>query len=347
MTEEKQKLIEIDGTTSITDDSKFYISKNNIDFSIDWSDVRAAVGLTSLSITTIESDITITDSFQYNTIIANPNTSSQYGLLTISAPATGANNIGKPYRVEHGANQGLCRVDANGLQKFLWKGKDLQYIVLYHPGDYVEFYWNSNLSKWSIKDYNIAMRLNWDNNSDWTNREFGNGVTYDNKSAAIDLTGMVVTEATSNYTAIIVYDAGGVGASGILYVYDYSSGFTFWTNNRQLTTSDGTTCDVNEVSGTSKNIDYNLYHGFDVNIIDISSELFVSTDATWNNAFRSTNGVAVGTGGQALGRNAYQVDTNSLKMQVGGDGIEYILDSLGSLGNLAAQDWYKNLRYNF
>jgi hypothetical protein len=292
----------------------------------------------SLDVIVKDADYTILDSDPEDIFIGDPNSSTQKGLLTITAPATGS-NTSKLRRIEHGTTRGLMRANANGSQRFNFKGKSLQYILLYMPGDYVEFYWNTNTSKWSIHDYKISMPVNFQNQSDYTLVKLGNGVTYDNKSAAIDFTGMVITEATSNFTAIVVEDTGGTGTSGILYVYDLSSAFTFWTNNRVLTASDGTTADVNEVSGTSKNVNYGLHNGFGVDITDYKLRVFISTDGSANNSFEIFQ--SHDNSADNYGFTNFQISTSASDIWTGTGGISYVNTS-GSVAKIQAQDWYIN-----
>ena len=288
---------------------------------------------------TITADETLLDTEIYNTFNLNPNTASNEGLLTLIAPAAGINKPEKVYRAEHGVDQGLCRVDANGAQRFDFKGNTLQYILLYTKDDFIEFYWNTNKSKWSIKDYKISMPINAQGRSGWANVHMGNGVTYDNKSSAVDFTGMVITES-SGFTGVVVEDDAGTGTSGILYVYELSSNFTFWTNNNVLTASDGTTADVNEVSGTSKNIDYAMRHGFGIHLWDFSTSDYISSDQS-------------GTGARELpltqrddfGNTKTYIDNNSYKNQTGLSGILLNTDA-GANEAITSNDLFINTIVN-
>lgn len=291
-----------------------------------------------LKTTVKDSNYTILATDVDNIIIANPNTTGNYGVRTITAPATGS-AIDRKIRVTHGVNQGLVKIDANGAQKFLFKGNLLQEILLYNPGQYIDFYWDSNISNWVLYDYKIEFVVDYDNRSDWTNVHIGNGVTYDNKSAAVDLTGMVITEATSNFTGVVVHDTGGTGGTGILYVYELSSGFTFWTNNRVLTASNGTTCDINEVSGSSKNVDYALYHGFNMSLKNYILSLTHSTDGTDTNSRNMEVGLQNTSAAAEYGIQLYQIDTNSFKIQTGANGMAYLDDS-GNSQSLVSNDEY-------
>lgn len=286
-------------------------------------------------------DYTITANDDFDELIASCNTGGNEGLRTITL-LTGSESNGQKQTIRHGDNQGLIKVVTQGGNKIRFKNEEIDYVLLYMQGQYAEYCWNSIDSVYDITSYFINMPKNYDNRSDWTNVHMGNGVTYDNKSAAVDLTGMVITEATSGFTGIVVEDTQGAasGAGGILYVYALSTGFTFWTNNRQLTASDGTTCDVDEGSGSSKNIDYDLYHGFGIDIKKIIQKLIISTDGTENNSFMMQH-VSLASGNYGIAM--YQTDTYQYTNQVASNGFTYPLDAGGTQGTVDTEDWYNNL----
>ena len=321
-----------DGSSNFVRVNNDYYTKSETDSLLDFP----------LTTSVKTSDYTILDTDTEDVFIADPN-SVQFGLLTIAAPATGG-NTSKVRRVEHGAGQGLVRVNANGAQRFNFDGTDLQYILLYSPGQYVEFYWNTNTAKWTVKSRDISFNTGFQGRSTWTSMNAGNGVTYDGKSAAVDFTGTIITEATSGFTGVVVHDSGGTGTSGIFYVYDLSSNFTFWTNNRVLTASDGTTALVNEISGQSKNVNYNLYFGFGRSTVKIQKEIAVSTDKSEANTFFSGGG---DTAGVAQKSNYYGVDTNQMAYYSTSAGAFTFTDSGGLNGVLVGQDYFYNHRLIF
>ena len=305
--------------------------------STDWENTRDE----GVLVETKTSDYTITTSDINKMIVANPNTVSQYGLLTIELPLGSSTIIGRRYKVKHGSNQGLIKIIVNsgGSDKIIFKGNQINYVLLYAIGDTWDFIWDG--TNWLVEGSTI-LKTNYRNRSDWTNVHIGNGVTYDTKSAAVDLTGMVITESTSGYTAIVVYDSGGTGTSGVLYVYGLSSGFTYFTDGYTLTASDGTTALVNEASGISKNVDYNFYHGFGVNISEITPNWYFSTDGSENNSY-----LQVFTNRNPdYGSTLQQVSENIAKIQVGGNGIVYINDS-GTAVVITTSDYYEKAQIEF
>lgn len=288
----------------------------------------------------------IADTETNNTFVLDPNTVTQYGQLTYTMPATGNNKPSKLYRFEHGANQGLVRGYANSGQVFDWYGiSDLNYITMYMPGQFFEAYWNTNKSKWSIWNHNIFMPIGYQNRSEYRNVHIGNGVTYDTKSSGIDFTGMVISwsDGSNTCTAVVVYDSGGTGTSGILYFYNISGGLNIFPNNNTITASDGTTALVNEATGTNKNVDYNIYHGFGLNEIDIKKEWRLSSDGTPNNSYNVLFGSIV-TG--ARGNTIFQDSINDFHFQTNGGGIPFTQDS-GVAVDLTTADYYINQKLIF
>jgi hypothetical protein len=212
-------------------------------------------------------------------------------------------------------------------------------------GDYIDVV--SNGTEWKVISGYSHIDIGWQNCSDWTNRTLGNGVTYNNKSAAVDLTGEKITEETSGFTAIVLFDSGGTGSSGILYIYNLSSGFTFWTNDRELTAGGGTTCDVDEGTGSSKNQNYNFYHGFGEYLQNINKKIIYSEDSTEGSVFIPD--LILRGGGDVsddYGVTYFGVDINSFTQQTGQDGIAYIGDD-GDTTILDNEDWYYNILLEF
>ena len=267
-----------------------------------------------------------------------------YGTINYYLP-TGSDAIkGYPYDFQCGQYQGNIKVNVGvgSGQKILYKSQELDSFLIYSKGQQICFYWNG--AYWiPIKKTDIIMAVNLANRSDWTGVQIGNGVKYDNKSAVGSLTGQVITEATSGFSAIIVYDD---TINSILYYYELSSGFTYFTNNRELTASNGITCDVDEASGTNKNIDYNLYHGFGINLFQYNYDFFVSTDGTWNNSFRvldSTPNAVLG-GGYTI----HQETINYTSIIATAGGLHYIGKPVGTGAiNLTNQDYYAQLLIKF
>lgn len=249
------------GTSAITD--WINVSNNNIETSVK-----------TTNYTILTSDIE-------EVFIAQPNTSGNYGIRQIKAPANGASTSRK-FRVEHGSNRGLVRVHANQdsiVQWFDWDGTDVLDIPLYLPGQYVEFFWNSNLGKWSVGDYNIKMPVGLMRRTDWTQVLIGgNGVEVDNLSTGNTLDGQVITESTSGGSAVVVKKVGSV-----IYYYDMQPlNFNWFTNDYTITASDGTTMQVNESGGTTINVNYSLVHMFNLPPKSIDYEVILSENNSNN-----------------------------------------------------------------
>lgn len=290
-------------------------------------------------------DYTIADWVPSGTkILVSPNSSTQKGKITVTLP-TMADNIGKWYEVAHKTGQGLIEVDGEGAETLNFKGEQLTTCKIYSAGMGYKF--QNNGSDWTMNGSN-SLKIGFQNRSDWTNVHMGNGVTYDNGSAAstksVDWTGMVVTEATSGFTGVVVEDTGGAGTTGILYVYELSSGFTFWTNDRVLTASNGETIDVNEGTGSSKNVDYSLYHGSGIYIKDVYPLILVASSASPTTSIRVN--YICSTSATVLGDNYASIDNNEILAQTGTGGYA-VLDSNGVLFPIDTEDYYNNIILDF
>jgi hypothetical protein len=161
---------------------------------------------------------------------------------------------------------------------------------------------------------------------------------------------MVITSSTDNFTAVVVEDiptVPGNWTAGKLYVYELKTGFTFWTDNRVLTASNGQTADINEPTGSSsKNIDYNLCHGFGVNLNLINAKKpIVNTSATFVSSFIVCDGFT--NGASNYGGDWQEVDTNNLIFQTNSAGAAYY-NASGAFSNLHGADffWYKLLDFS-
>jgi hypothetical protein len=288
-------------------------------------------------------DYTILDTdYSGERFIGNPNSSSaQWGLLTFTLP-TIADNIGKWYEVEHGANQGLIKIASESSDGLYFRQQTKSSVLLYSPGSVY-----NNGSKWVVTGSNL-FDTSWCNRTDWTNVHIGNGVTYDTKSAAVDLTGRVITESTSNFSAVIVEDTGNTSSTGILYIYELSSGFTFWTNNRTLTASGGKTCLVNETTGgTSLNIDYNLDHEFGSYQSKFRTRLFWSSDGTDANEVEVNANYDSGGTSPNRGYNNYNVSANAIKIQTGTAEAFGIVADDGTINIIDTEDDYIKIILDF
>ena len=217
-----------------------------------------------------------------------------------------------------------------------------QSFVIMMEDDFIELV--SNGIEWKIKTCFISIKTQYINRSDWTNVHTGSAFEYDNKSDATNWTGQHITisDGGSEQKAIVIEDSGGTNSTGILYVYnitDFATSLGVWANNQTVTAGNtGATIDVNESSGSSKNIDYDIYHNLSLNINCIKWKIIISTDGTDNNSFDVENTTSTGD----YGSNIFQIDSNSFKHQTGSQGMHYSNDALGSGTAINSQDWYFN-----
>jgi hypothetical protein len=291
------------------------------------------------SYNTITGNYTITDTDWYDEIYCNH--SSTTGLITVTLP-TVADADGRLIRIQNIGN-GLTKIDGEGAETISWKGNTLTQILLYMKDDYIELV--SNGSEWKVEKGYSHIETGWQNRSDWTNVHMGNAFTYDTKSASgTDWLGATISD-TNGQTAICIYDSGASSASGILYFYNVSSENNgVWTNNDTITQTNGDTCLVNEITGTSKNVDYNFHDGFGVNTKPNNHSLIVSTDGNENGSFDiGKNGT---TSGSEKGYTIFQIDADSVKLQTATAGLIYTTDS-GAGAIIDTEDWYNNQALEF
>jgi hypothetical protein len=259
------------------------------------------------------------------------NHSATTKLIQVNLPNV-ASSVGRAILFQNLA-AGLSYINGNGAN-INFKGTPLTVLKLFMSGD--KLILRSDGTVWQIELYNISIDINWINRSDWGDVHIGGAFACDTKSSVVNFTGQKLTLASGN-TCIVAFDSGGTG-SGILYVYNWTvTGLA--ANNEAITCgSGGYTALVNEVSGSSKNIDYNLYHGLGINLHYISREFFWNTTATFTSAQKIIEGF-IYTGGQTFGLMPSQVDTNYFLVQSGANGIDYLAAN-GVLAALVANDVY-------
>jgi len=290
----------------------------------------------------IAANYAIEDDDYYNCIdVAHSSTTAK---ITVTLP-TVAQNTGRLVRVQN-TGSGLTLIEGEGSEKISFLDNLLDDVKLLMNDDFVEL--RSNGTKWICEHANINMITNWINRADWTAVKIGSAFTYDNKSAAVDLTGQHITEATSDQKAIILYDSGGTGTTGIIYAYnitDSTTGLGYWTNNRIVTCgSGGYTITVDEGSGSSKNIDYNIYCGQNINISCNKMRLFYCATATFTGAQEMPLSCDYyGNGGNVIGLQLYQVDVNNYFIITGNVGLAN-LTSIGGFAIIGSDDTYYNLK---
>lgn len=284
---------------------------------------------------TITADYAILDNDCYDRVdIAHSSTTK---LVVVTLP-TLADNIGRRIRVQN-TGTGLTRIDGEGSEKISLLGNSLDSVFLVTEDDYIELV--AETTDWKVEHYHFSVITGWINNSNWAVVRFGAAFTYDTKSAAVDLTGQHITEATSNQTALVLYDSGGTGNSGVLYVCSIAVGTGVWTNDRVVTCgSGGYTVAVNEGTGTSKNIDYDLYHGIGINPGQWEYHMHVNSSAAFAGAYDIPLFVD-NAGGAVYGSQLVQTNTNSFGVYAYTQGLIVINTSFTGIA-IDAEDWYRN-----
>jgi hypothetical protein len=250
-------------------------------------------------------------------IIVNCNTAAQYGLITITL-STLADNIGKNYTIEHGANSGLIKIDGEGSEYLNFKSSRILTALIYNSGNGYRV--ENNGTDWVMHGVNIMDF--WSARSDWTAVHAGNGVIYDGKNAAINFTGMSGTEETSGNTFLCVYDSGGTEASGTLY-YINITGTMLLTNDKRLTMSSAHYCLVNHATGSNKDVDSDVCHNF-----AIDGNKILKTRPILNNTAVFAGAVDSNSYNTANYNGDYMyVDTNNLRFQIATVGMRPIGDN--------------------
>ena len=170
----------------------------------------------------------------------------------------------------------------------------------------------------------------WINTSDWTNRHLGSlRVSYDNLSGSFTV-GATVTGGTSGATGIIDADTG-----SILTLREING--LMFSDGEQLTDdSTGVTADVN---GSPKNVDSNIYHGFDTNQENLNIILMYNTTASDTGCQILGEYSFSSSGSFGYGYNLNQIDSNNVKLQTGKSGFD-ALDDTGSRLLIDTEDWY-------
>jgi hypothetical protein len=285
----------------------------------DW--VETTNNVTNIVTTAV--DYTITDTLRNNTIIiANPNTASQYGILTITLP-TVADTIGKEFTVrfgsQGGAAGGLIKVDGEGAETLSYSGTAIPYMCLFQAGGEITLY-NSGIN-WKIRHCHVTFSSGWINHGDFSNHHLGFAVIpYDTKNAATDYVGLTGIEQTSNNTFVVLYDSGGAGNSGNLFCYNVT-GTGIFTNNKSLTMSNGGTALVN-TGTTTLDIESDIFHGLGIPRTSLPHiKTFINTTATLDGSFElfsmSDNNSSAGTAQNNL-------DINNLRIQTAATATAYI-----------------------
>ena len=276
---------------------------------------------------TIVSNLTISDTDYLGSILVGH--TSTTALVTVTLP-TVADNIERRIRIQN-TGTGLTKIDGEGAETISLFGTALSQVYLLTEDDYVELV--SEGTEWKVEHCYISMITNMLNKADWTDTYGGSAFTYDNKSAAVDLTGqhIQIADGGSLQKAVILYDSGGTGASGTMYVYyitDRTTSLGVWTNNQTCTCgSGGYTFDVNEVSGSSKDINYDLHHRLGIDFKYIKFHSFWNATDSYTGALDVSDRSNAST--SSYGIDNYQIDTNSIRRYYGASGFAIIQNGAG------------------
>lgn len=240
---------------------------------------------------------------------------------------------------------GYTLVDGEGSETISFRGNSLSSIILLQEDDYVDII--SNGTEWKIIHCNITRITGWINRSDWTNVVIGCAFTYDNKSAAVDLTGQhfYVADGGSQQKAVIIDDGGGTGTSGTMYIFsmiDTGTSHGVWTNNQTCTCGNGGyTFDINETSGSSKNVNYYFQHYNSLSYLYIQKRFFISTSPTgsFTNSFEiPLNQCEITNTGALAGFVVFQLSTVTDSFSIHTNGMP-ICDNGVTVALLTAGDY--------
>ena len=276
----------------------------------------------------IDSNTTVDGSDPYKKYIVS-------GIVTIELD-TLANSKYKEYEFIL-EDDGYCKIVPDGVETI----NGLSELKLFTEGQRLKIIWTS--SEWKILYHNIAYRSGMINTADWTNRHTGLvEVDYDNLSGTFT-EGEYIEEETSGNRGKIVKDTGST-----LTLIMVTGGGVF-TDGRELTgDNSGATADVNEGSGSTKDKDTNIYHGFGIDLYKISLRFLISIDGTYNNSSQIIDTARAYTGASAavVGNTILQVDTDNIKVQTATNGLYYIADN-GAFSQIDADDWYYEIIVEF
>jgi hypothetical protein len=253
--------------------------------------------------------------------------------ITYLFPAVAA-SVGRAILFQN-LDTGLSVLDGNGAN-IIFKNNTLTSLKLIMKSDICIA--RSNGTVWVVEHCYISELTGFIARNDWAAVDFSSAFTYDTKSASIDFTGQHISG--TNNAALVVYDSGGTGASGILYLCNQSgSDGGVWANNEVVTCgSGGYTCLVNEVSGSSKNIDYNVYHALGLDQIDLDLESFYSANATWATSYRISHHPVGNASNPSF--NWYEVDNNTLTYIIYTQGFNIITPAFGATAIDGEDDFF-------
>lgn len=283
---------------------------------------------------TVTSDYSILDNDGYRTFICNPNTSDQYGMLTITLP-TASDNQGRIINIVYGnggnSNGGMVKIACEGSENFVYKRNNNSILYFFRKGDTCSVI--SNGTEWVVVSFNATFSTGFINRNDWSDVYMGMCIVYYNSLTGSFSNGETVVEAAGNTCTGVVIS----NTTSYLLLYNVTNGGVF-TNGNVLNFSNGASAYVNQGTGNNKNIDTYIYHSQDLHISDIQSTIVVSTAITFNNSFVLYPIYSNADAGLTL----YENNSNELKIWIGEGGF-IVMVAGGNPIQYTATDLYYNI----
>jgi len=283
-----------------------------------WNDIPGIKSVKSLS-----ADTTIGDNDNYKTYLCNGGVNGI--IITLPTPADNTDKILEFIKTD--SNNSVIKIIGEGAETIA----GLDFLFLTYQYQRIKILCDG--SNWYVLEGKQKFRTGMISRSDWTNVHLGSiALDYDNLSGTFQI-GEIITGGTSGDTGIIIADDGST-----LNLIMVTSGGVF-QNNEEITGSwSGATADVDEVSGSVKDIDCDFIHNQEIDLINYchTIQFIVSSDGTYNNSSILTRNSYTGVGAM-YGYSYFQIDNNSFKIQTATDGLKQMADD-GTTSALASDD---------
>lgn len=292
--------------------------------------ILAVEAITVGTIVAKTGNYTILDNDGYGTILCDPRT----GAFTVTLP-TAAANTNRILRFIVSYAGGAVTIDGEGAETIQAGPNSMASIVLQSQGDKLMVVCNG--TGWYVLDLCTTLDTGWMNRTDVSNVHIGNStVTYDNLTGAF-----TVGEKVIEYT-----DAGRTTPSGVYgwilsdsgtgLVLKNVAGIGVFTNNLYL--KGETSAATADVDGNTKNQDSDVTHNFGVSITDTITELWYYAGTTGTNATAKIVHDVYLDSGVNRGYHQWGIDANSIRLQVGSNGLTGLIDD-GTYVNLDTLDY--------
>jgi len=221
-------------------------------------------------------------------------------------------------------------------------------LSLFANNDILEIYFNG--TEWKILGCTLSNDYGYINRSAYTNKDLGHvEIDYDNLTGTYT-TGEIVREysdvprtiATGKYGVIISDDG------TTLKLREVQGGGVF-TNNLYLEGDiSGATSDVNEPSGSTKNLDSNILHNMGISLAYLTYKFYISEDGTDNTLRTVVSLFAPTVYAGSLGMSFHSISINEVKTETGTGGIGIVDDSQSNnIRQLDSEDFYYKIRLIF